>query len=722
MRKLQGSAPESAPAHQTVPPPVEKRRAETSLHGVIFSDDYKWLKAENWQEVLRDPAALPGDIRAVLEAENDYARVKLAPAKTLRAALFKEMRGRIKEDDSEVPRPDGPWLYYDRHKEGGQHPDFCREKRSGGAPEILLDGDREARGKSFFDIAAACHSPDHAKLGWSADETGSELYAIRIRDIGTGQAGTKGEAADRSEVITDTDGSLVWMADSNGFYYVRTDENHRPAEVFRHTLGSDPAADVRVFEERDPGLFIHIRRSTSGRFAFISVDDHDSSQIYLLDLADAHATPRLVEPRAPGQHYDVEDHGDRLFIRTNAGGAEDFKIVSTPLANLEKSFWTDEVPHHRGRLIIKMTVFPDYLVRIERDAGLPRIVIRHFASGEEHSIAFAEEAYSLGLDDRLEYETDSLRFIYSSMTTPWETYDYNLTNRERVLRKRQIIPSGHDPSRYVTRRLFATASDGEQIPISLLYRAGLVLDQSAPLLLYGYGAYGTHVPASFSTTRLSLIDRGFVYAIAHVRGGTDKGWHWYTDGKLSKKQNTFTDFISAARYLVASGYTRAGRIVAEGGSAGGMLMGAAVNLAPELFGGIIADVPFVDVLNTMLDANLPLTPPEWLEWGNPIADKTVFTVMRSYSPYDNVEAKPYPPILALGGLTDPRVTYWEPLKWVTKLRAMTTSKCPILLKTNMGAGHGGAPGRLDHLKDVALQYAFALTCVEGGFQSGNGSA
>jgi oligopeptidase B len=638
----------------------------------------------------------------------------LAPAEKLRAALYKEMRGRIKEDDSEVPRPDGPWLYYASHKAGGQHPLFCRVKRSGGAAEVLLDGNARGRGKSFFDIGAACHSPDHTKLGWSADETGSELYAIRIRDLVSGQAGAGYAAPDSQEVVANTDGSLVWIADSSGFYYVRTDENHRPAEVYRHRIGSDPSADVCVFEEHDPGLFIHIRRSQSARFAIISVDDHDSSEIHLLDLSDANATSRLVEPRAPGLHYDVEHRGDRLFVRNNADGAEDFKIMSAPLASPGKSFWTDEVPHRRGCMIINIAVYPDYLVRIERDAGLPRIVIRHFASGEEHVIAFAEEAYSLGLEERLEYETDTLRFAYSSMTTPWETYDYNLASRERVLRKRQIIPSGHDPSRYVTRRLFATAEDGEQIPISLLYRAGLRLDQSAPVLLYGYGAYGTHVPASFSATRLSLVDRGFVYAIAHVRGGTDKGWHWYTDGKLSRKRNSFTDFISAARYLIAAGFTRAGRIVAEGGSAGGMLMGAAVNLAPEFFAGIIADVPFVDVLNTMLDASLPLTPPEWLEWGNPIADPAAFAIMRSYSPYDNVEAKPYPAILALGGLTDPRVTYWEPLKWVAKLRAMTTGDRPILIKTNMGAGHGGAPGRLDHLKEVALQYAFAFTCVEGG--------
>jgi len=714
MRKLKSPAP-----RPTAPPAVEKRRTQTTLHGVTLSDDYGWLKAANWREVLRDPAALPGDIQALLDAENGYATAMLAPLALLRAALVKEMRGRIKEDDCEVPRQDGPWFYYARHDKGGQHPVFCRIKRSGGPEEVLLDGDAQGRGKSFFEVGAACQSPDHAKLAWSADETGSELYSIRIRDLSPGQEGETSRPMDGAEVINDTGGDLVWLTGSLGFYYVRTDENHRLAEVFRHRIGSNPSADACVFAEHDPGLFIHIRRSQSTRFAIISVDDHDSSECHLLDLADGDATPRIVEPRAPGLRYDVEHRGDRLFIRTNADGAEDFKIVSAPLANPGRAFWMDEVPHRPGCMIINVAVYPDYLVRIEREAGLPRIVIRHFASGEEHATAFREEAYSLGLEERLEYDTETFRFTYSSMATPWETYDYNLATRERVLRKRQIIPSGHDSSKYVTRRLFALATDGEQVPISILYRAGTLLDGSAPLLLYGYGAYGSHVPASFSTNRLSLADRGFICAIAHVRGGTDKGWHWYTDGKLGKKPNTFSDFVSVARHLIAAGYTGPGRIVAQGGSAGGMLIGAAVNLAPDLFAGVIADVPFVDVLNTMLDASLPLTPPEWLEWGNPITDMAAFAVLRSYSPYENVEAKPYPPILALGGLTDPRVTYWEPLKWVAKLRAMTTGGRPILLKTNMGAGHGGAPGRFDHLEEVALQYAFAIACVEGRFASGS---
>jgi oligopeptidase B len=698
------------------PPAIDPRRTEKAVHGGTLRDDYAWLKAANWQEILRDPEALPDDIRAVIEAENGYARAVLAPAEELRAALVKEMRGRIKEDDSEVPRQDGPWLYYSRYSKGGQHPVFCRRKRSGDLEELLLDGDAESRGKSFFEIGTVCHAPDHDKIAWSADETGSELYSIRIRDLSLClQSG--GSLADSAEVVGDTDGDIVWTTDSHGFYYVRMDENHRPAEVLRHRIGTASSADIRVFEARDPGLFVRLRRSQSERFAIITVDDHDSSECYLLDLADSDAMPRLIEPRAPGLRYDIEHHQNRLFIRTNAD-AEDFKIVSAPLASPQRANWVDEIPHRPGCLIIRVAVYPDYLVRIEREAGLPRIVIRHLASGEEHAIAFAEEAYSLGLEERLEYRTETLRFMYSSMTTPWETYDYNLATRERVLRKRQIIPSGHHPSRYVTRRLFAVSAGGEQVPISILHRADLQLNGSTPLLLYGYGAYGSHVPASFSAEHLSLVDRGFVYAIAHVRGGTDKGWHWYTDGKLDKKPNSFGDFIAVARQLIAAGYTGAGRIVAQGGSAGGMLVGAAVNMEPELFAGIIADVPFVDVLNTMLDTTLPLTPPEWLEWGNPVSDPAAFAVIRSYSPYDNIRAKYYPPILALGGLADPRVTYWEPLKWVAKLRAMMTGGGPVILKINLGAGHGGAPGRFDHLEEGALQYAFALACVEGRLKTG----
>jgi oligopeptidase B len=714
MRKLKRSLCSRLPP----PPRAEKRPVEKFFHGVPLRDDYAWLKAANWQEVLREPEALPPAIRSVIEAENTYAQAVLAPAVELCSTLVKEMRGRMKEDDSEVPKEDGPWCYFGRYNAGGQHPVFCRLARGGGSEETLLDGDAEANGRSYFDIGSACHSPDHTKLCWSADQSGAELYEIRIRDLRPAAPGQLTHLQDYGEIIANSSGEFVWMADSLGFYYVRMDENHRPAEVCRHRIGTGPEADVCVVAARDPRLFVHIGRSQSAKFAIINVSDHDSSESYVLDLFAREPTPRRVEPRAAGLRYDVEHYGDGLFIRTNADGADDFKIVRAPLWNPGRSSWIDVVPHRPGRMIISISVYPGFLVRIERQDALPQIIVRHLESGEEHAIRFADKAYSLGLEDRFEYDTNICRFNYSSMTTPWETYDYNLITRERVLRKRQIIPSGHDPSSYVTRRLFATAADGEEVPVSLLYRKGTRLDGSAPLLLYGYGAYGSHVPASFSANHLSLVDRGFIYAIAHVRGGTDKGWHWYLEGKLADKPNTFSDFIRAARHLIAARYTSAGRIVARGGSAGGMLMGAAVNMAPELFAGVIADVPFVDVLNTMLDEKLPLTPPEWVEWGNPIADPGAFAVMRSYSPYDNIAAKDYPPILALGGLTDPRVTYWEPLKWVAKLRDKMTGGGPILLKTNMGAGHSGAPGRFDHLEELALQYAFAVACVEGGLAAG----
>ena len=483
----------------------------------------------------------------------------------------------------------------------------------------------------------------------------------------------------------------------------------------RHEVGADPSDDAVIFEERDPRWFLHIRRSQSGAFAIVSVSDHDASECRLIDLTDPAAKPRLIEPRAPGLRYEVEHRGERLYIRTNADGAEDFKIVSAPLQSPGKASWVDEVSHKPGRMIVALSLFPDYLVRLEREDSLPRIVVRSFETGEERAIAFAEEAYSLSIRERLDYRTQVLRFTYSSMTTPPETYDYNLVTGEQILRKRQEIPSGHDPADYVTRRLFARAPDGEEVPVSILHRRDLAPGGGAPVLLYGYGAYGYPTPAAFSATRLSLVDRGFISAIAHVRGGTEKGWRWYTGGKLANKPNTFSDFIAAARHLIGMGFTKPGRIVIQGGSAGGMLMGAVSNLAPELFAGVIADVPFVDVLNTMLDADLPLTPPEWLEWGNPILDADAFATIRSYSPYDNVKAQRYPPILALGGLTDPRVTYWEPLKWTQRLRASATGGGPVLCKTNMGAGHGGAPGRFDHLEDVALQYAFALACVQGAF-------
>ncbi len=697
--------PIAAAARQ--PPRADRRPVAQIIHGRKLVDDYAWLRADNWQEVLADPEKTPPDIRAHLEAENAYSHAILAPTEALQEELVAELRGRIKEDDAQVPWPDGPFEYYTRFREGGQHELICRRPRGGAGETILLDGDAQAKGKAFFDIGAAEHAPDHGLLAWSCDEKGSELYAIRVRDLASGD--------DLPDVVQRTDGSIVWSADSRAFHYVRVDDNHRTAQVLRHRLGTDQAKDELIAQDLDPGWFVHLRRSCSGRFAIASMSDHDSSEAWLIDLTDAGGPARLVAPRTPKLRYEVEHHGERLLIRTNADGAEDFKIVEAPLDAPDRAYWRDLVPHRPGCMIVAASVFMRHFVRLERENGLPRIIVRDIASGDEHSIAFTEEAYSLRIETGPEFDTNILRFVYSSMTTPNETYDYDMVSRERTLRKRQEIPTGHDPSRYITRRIFARAPDGAEVPVSILARADR--QGPAPCLLYGYGAYGHATPASFSANRLSLVDRGFIYAIAHVRGGADKGWNWYESGKLANKPNTFSDFIAAGRKLIDDGWTQKGRIVAQGGSAGGMLMGAVANLAPDMFAGIIADVPFVDVINTMLDKDLPLTPPEWLEWGNPIDDAQAFETMLSYSPYDNVRAQIYPPLLALAGLTDPRVTYWEPAKWVARLRATMKGGGPILLRTNMDAGHGGASGRFERLGEVALQQAFALAAASGAFTS-----
>jgi oligopeptidase B len=706
--EIDEAAPRAGAAASSTPraavAPIAPRRPQCRLvHGVELVDDYAWLRADNWQEVLRDPSKLPADIAAHLRAENAYADAVLAPTRDLQARLLKELRGRIKEDDAQVPWPDGPWQYYSRYREGGQHQIICRRPRDTEAEQILLDGDALGQGKPFFEIGCAEHSPNHALLAWSLDARGSELFSICVRDLSNGR--------DYSHEIANTDGRVVWSADSRAFYYVHVDDNHRTDRVFRHRLGTDPAQDELIIEELDPGWFVHLHRSHSGRFAVVSMRDHDSAECHLIDLQDRHANTRLVAAREPGVRYDVEHRGDWLYMRTNAEGAEDFKIARAPLASPGRANWRDAVPHARGRFIIAGALYQGYSVRLEREDGLPRIVVLDERTGEEHAIEFHEEAYSLDIHSGYEFDTRVLRFSYSSMTTPTEVYDYDMRTRTRVLRKRQEIPSGHDPARYVTRRLMAKAADGELVPISLLVRADLAGKGPLPLLLYGYGSYGTSIPAAFVANRFSLVDRGFVYAIAHIRGGTDKGWHWYEDGKLQQKPHTFSDFVTVARHLITEGWTEKKRIVAHGGSAGGLLMGAVVNLAPELFAGIIADVPFVDVVNTILDDTLPLTPPEWLEWGNPIKDEQAFRTMLSYSPYDNVAKKHYPPILAMGGVTDPRVTYWEPAKWVAKLRATMAGGGPILLKTNMDAGHSGASGRFSRLEEVALQQAFALWCV-----------
>jgi len=700
-----GSAPAIKPALPRAAPPVK-----TTRHGVTLTDEFAWLKDANWRAVMRDPSLLAPMIREHLQSENAYADAVLAATVPLQETLVAEMRGRIKEDDASVPAPDGAFSYFTRYRDGGQHPSVCREPRGGGAGEILIDGDALAIGKTFFRLGATAHSPDHTLLAWSADETGAELFTARVRDLT--------RMADLPDIVPETAGAIVWTRDCAAFYYVRLDRQHRPSSVHRHRLRTDIREDTEIFAEREGGRFVSLSRLQSGRFAAISVHDHETSEAWLIDLEDPDARPMQVAPREPAMRYEVEHHpdfggGPALIIHTNASEAEDFRIAWTPLNATARAHWRDIVPHRPGVFISSFVVTRDWLIRLEREDGLPRIVVRRLASGEEHAIAFAEEAYSLGLDEGFEFKTDVLRFSYSSMTTPSEIWDYDLAARTRVLRKRQEIPSGHDPAAYVTRRVLAPTADGETVPVSLLYRKTTPLDGTAPMLVYGYGAYGASMPAAFSSNRLSLVDRGFVFAIAHVRGGTEKGWRWYREGKLAAKQNTFSDFIAATEHLVTCKFVSPHKVVAQGGSAGGLLIGAVANQRPDLYAALIAEVPFVDVLNTMLDDTLPLTPPEWLEWGNPITDAAAFATIRAYSPYDNVRAQAYPAMLVLAGLTDPRVTYWEPAKWVARLRSCKTDRNPVVLHINLDAGHAGAPGRFDRLKEVALAYAFAIAAVEG---------
>ena len=682
------------------PPVAAKKPVTDTRHGITRTDDYAWFRADNWQQMFKDPSILNPEIRTHLEGENAYMEAAMGDTAALQKTLFAEMRGRIKEDDSSVPMKDGPFAYGSLFVTGGEQPKYFRTPRDGGDQTILLDGDKEATGKDYFRLAGIDHATDHSKGIWGYDDKGSEYFTLRVRDLSTGE--------DMSDVLENTAGGGVWAPDGKSFFYTLQDENHRPSKVFHHILGTPQTDDRLVFEEKDPGFFMGVGGSLLDDVIYLDIHDHETSEYRLIPTSDLTAEPKLVAAREEGIEYSMTEGGDVFYILTNDGDAKDFKIVEAPFAAPGKENWKEIVPHEPGRLIISHMAYEQHLIWLQRNQGLPEIIIRDRRTGEEHSIAFAEEAYSLGLSGAAEYDSTVIRFSYSSMTTPTQLYDYDMVSRTRTLLKTQEIPSGHNAADYVTRRVMAPSHDGELVPVSLLYRKDTPLDGTAPCLLYGYGAYGMTIPASFSTNNLSLADRGFIYAIAHIRGGKDKGFAWYEDGKMEAKENTFKDFIAAADHLVAEGFTSYENIIAEGGSAGGMLMGAIANMAPEKFAGIIAAVPFVDVLNTMLDDTLPLTPPEWPEWGNPIESLEEYQWIAAYSPYDNVGAKPYPPILAISGLTDPRVTYWEPTKWVAKLREFSTGSAPILLKTNMAAGHGGKSGRFQRLEEIAFEYAFAI--------------
>lgn len=689
-------------------PPVARRDPVVITQlGRTRTDEYAWMKDPDWQKVLRDPSVLKPEIRRHLEAENAYLRAVLAPTEPLQETLFQEMKGRIREDDASAPEPDGPFAYLTRYALGAQHPLHVRRPRAGGPEEVLLDEEAEAKGKPFYSVGAAGHSPDHRLYAWAVDEQGSEVYRIYIRDLATGLV--------LASPVESSTGDFCFSPDSAWLFWTWRDDNGRPARIYRRPVRGTSADDVLVYTERDEGFFIGVRRSASDRYILISCGNQETSEVLLIPAERPTSAPVPLEPRREGMLYDLEHWNDRFVIRTNADGAQDFKLVTAPEASPGRAAWREFVPHRPGVLIEGVLAFRRWLVRLEKADAINRIVIRG-EDGVEHTVAFDEPAFALTLDPGLEYGADVLRFVYNSMTTPRSWIDYDMSTRIRTVVKTQDIPSGHDPARYETRRLNARAADGTEVPVFVLMRKGQKLDGSAPLLLYGYGSYGISQEASFSIRALSLVDRGWIWARACVRGGAEKGRGWFLDGRRERKMNTFTDFIACAEHLHRQGYGRPQNTVAYGGSAGGLLMGAVANLRPELFAGIVAAVPFVDALNTMSDESLPLTPPEWPEWGNPLTDPQAYDQIAAYSPYDNIAPRPYPAILATGGLSDPRVTYWEPAKWVARLRPASTSGRPILLKMNMEAGHSGASGRFDELRETALDYAFAIWAV-GGLRS-----
>ena len=672
-------------------PPEAPRRSHTvTVHGDARVDPWHWLREQD------DPATM-----AYLRAENAYTEALLAPLEALQTRLYDEIRGRIKEDDSTVPEKEGDYYYYVRYEEGGQYPIYCRRHGAPDGPETaLLDVNQLAEGRDYTRVGLFENSPDHGLAAYGVDFDGSEQFTIHVLDLATGET--------LPDAIPNTYYSLEWANDNRTFYYSVLDEHHRPVSIYRHTLGDDPTEDELVYHEEDPRFFVGLGKSTSGRFIYVVAGGNNMSEWRFLDANDPTAALTLIEPRAADFEYDVADHGERFFIRHNGGGARDFMLATAPIATPGWANWTEFMAHEPGRPLRDVAAYREHLAVACRRDGLPQVMVLRLSDGDIHYIAGVDEDdFAMSPRGGREFDTTALRFSYTSLKTPAAVYDYDMATRQRVLRKQQEIPSGYDGAQYETRRIWATARDGAAVPVSLLMRGDTPTDGSAPLYLYGYGSYGLTMEAGFSIAALSLVERGFIYAIAHIRGGMEMGWDWYENGKLLRKRNTFTDYIDCAEHLIAEGYTASGRIAAMGGSAGGMLMGAVVNDRPDLFGCVVAHVPFVDVLNTMLDDTLPLTTMEYNEWGNP-NDAEYYQYMRSYSPYDNVREQDYPPMLVTGGISDPRVTYWEPAKWVAKLRAMRTDDNPLLLKIHMDSGHAGASGRFERIKEIAEEYAFIL--------------
>jgi oligopeptidase B len=685
---------------ENAPVPVaEKKEHWRTLHGDKVLDNYYWMYDYFGKG--------PDSTRVVkyLESENTYLETVMGNTKQLREDLFKEMKARIKEKDESVPVFKNGYYYYTRTETGKQYYKYCRKKGSLDAnEEVLLDADKMAEGHPYFAATGFDISPDNKLMAFGVDYISRRQYTIHVKNLETGEM--------LADAVKNTEGDPCWAADNKTFFYT---EKHPVTllseKILRHRLGADPTKDPVVYEEKDKSNYIGVQRSKNGKYIFIVSQATMSSEVRMIDATRPDDAFTVFQPRMKDVLYSVITLEDKFLIRTNKDGAKNFKLMETPLNKTTADNWKEMIAVRPDVLLQGVQEFKEFIVINERKNGLVKLRIHNLKNNKEIYVDFSEPAYTASFGSNPEYNTPILRFDYTSLTAPLSVYDYNMITKEKKLMKQQEVVGGYNGREYITERLYATAKDGTKIPISIVYKRGFKKDGNAPLLLYAYGSYGNSIDASFNSSRLSLLNRGFAYAIAHIRGGQEMGRQWYEDGKMMKKKNTFTDFIDCGEFLVKEKYTSPAHLYAQGGSAGGLLMGAVVNMAPNLWHGVIAQVPFVDVINTMLDESIPLTTNEFNEWGNP-KDKEAYFYMKSYSPYENVEKKNYPNILVTTGLHDSQVQYFEPAKWVAKLREMKTDKNILLLHTNMEFGHGGASGRFDFLKDVALIYAFLFT-LEG---------
>jgi len=672
------------------PPPAAKAvHTENHINGGKLVDDYHWLRDKSNPEVAQ-----------YLQAENAYADGVMKPTGTLQQKLYDEMVSHIKETDVNVPYKDGGYFYYSRWEKGQQYPIFARKKGNlEVAEEITLDVNELAKGQPFMSLGAYDPSDDGNLLAYSTDNTGFRQYKLRVRDLRTGKD---------SDVIADKVGSVAWANDNKTlFYTVEEDKTKRQYQLYRHTLGSATGKDDLVYEEKDERFNVGAGKSRSGKYIFLQVSSHTTAEARVLDADNPGGEWKLIAPREQGVEYYPDHHGDQFYIRTNDKGRT-FRLVSAPVSAPGKESWKEIIPVRPDVMLNDVEVFADFYVLVEREHGLPELTIVNFANGEKKRIVHPEPVYTASPQTNREYKTKMFRYAYQSLVTPASVFDYDVEKHTSTLLKQTEVPGGYDASKYKSDRVWATAADGVKVPVSLIYRTDLKkADGSNPLYVYAYGSYGAILPVTFSATRLSLLDRGVVMAFAHIRGGGDMGKPWHDAGRMMNKMNTFTDFIACTEYLVANKYGSRDKIAIEGGSAGGLLMGAVTNLRPDLFKVVVSHVPFVDVMNTMLDASLPLTVPEYEEWGNP-NEKAAYDYMLKYSPYDNLKKGAYPALLVKTSFNDSQVMYWEPAKYVAKLRTLKTDKNVLLLKTNMAAGHGGASGRYDRYKEIAFDYAFML--------------